>query len=141
MSQTPSNPIPVILITERNHCAGVLSKKYVYLNSKYKCATFGMQFGRNWASLVCTLNSSGYWPTKWVTKKPPCEPPKSTALDEFKLGNRSRHSWKAWKQSLTSWSPTFPKEGKNFKFSGHFDSWDTSPKVKLSRYNVFKMKI
>ena len=29
------------------------------------------------------------------------------------------------------------KEGKKFKFSSHFDSWDTSPKVKWSRCNFF----
>ena len=29
-------------------------------------------------------------------------------------------------------------EGKNFIFNGHFDSWNTSPKVKCSRCNDFK---
>jgi hypothetical protein len=32
------------------------------------------------------LKVDGYWPDKWVTRKPPCEPPKRTSLSRFKHG-------------------------------------------------------
>ena len=44
---------------------------------------------------------------------------------------------KLTKNKILSWLEFPTIEWKNFKFSGHFDSWDTSPKVKWSRCNVF----
>ena len=51
---------------------------------------------------------TGYCPLRWVTKKPPWDPPKSTSRFLSKFGMTLSASSTAWSMSLTSLSPTPP---------------------------------